>query len=87
MNYLFPGMDTSKLVKSHTKNIDAYNVWLDKHCRQRQHVFQIMKCDDPECCAPSLWLPDLVLSDDGQHFKTFSEVYGTDTNDSDTHCG
>lgn len=50
LNYFFPTIDTAQLVKSHTSKIPAYQAWIEKHCRQRQYVFQIKQRDEPDCC-------------------------------------
>ena len=82
---LFPGLDVSKLRKDHTKKVEAYQSWLDRHCRQRHYNFQIMQCQDRACCkepTPSellTWLPDPVLQPDGQHFKSYDESKLLDT--------
>ena len=87
LSFLFPGLDKDKLVKSSTMRVKAYTEWVQKHCRQRQYVFQIRKCDDPECCSPPVkhreWLPDPMLQDNGDHYKAFNDVFGTDTNEND----
>ena len=41
---LFPDLDLGKLVKSHTDKVDSYKTWKEKHCRERQYIFQIRKC-------------------------------------------
>ena len=38
LNYLFPDLDATKLVKAHTSKILAYNNWLTKHCIQHTSV-------------------------------------------------
>ena len=86
---LFPDMDLTKLQKQHTGRVVSYQEWLEKHCRQRQYTFQVRKCDDSSCCLPAItppefleWLPDPVLKDP-DHFKSYEEVKGTETTDSD----
>ena len=49
-------------------------------------ILKVRKCNDAECCQPKSggelnWLPDPMLADDGDHYKPFSEVYGTETSD------
>ncbi|KAK3109149.1 hypothetical protein FSP39_023972 [Pinctada imbricata] len=87
IDLLFPNMDKNKLVKSHTSRIEEYVKWLDLHCRQRHYSFQIRKCDQPECCSPVTtrcsWLPDPVLDDTGNHYKSFEDVYTTNTTEED----
>lgn len=87
---LFPGLDLEKLTKANTGKNDIYNAWIANHCRSRNYTFQIKKCNDVACCiAPKLspeelhWLPDPVLDLTGNHFKPYSEVKNTDTDDSD----
>ena len=77
----FPELDTSKLQKCHTEKVKSYTEWKAKHCRERRYVFQIKKCTDESCCvAPQLpremlsWLPDPVMEDDGEHFKTYQQA-------------
>lgn len=53
IDVMFPNMDKTKLVKSHTSKVKEYNEWVDVHCRLRHYSFQIRKCDDIECCSPS----------------------------------
>lgn len=86
---LFPELDLTKLVRSHTDKINSYKTWKEAHCRERQYVFQIRKCGNPDCCLPSdlseenlYWLPDPVLRDD-EHYKTYEEVNGTETSEKD----
>ena len=71
----------------HTKKVEAYQSWLDRHCH---YNFQIMKCQDRACCeeptTPSellTWLPDPVLQPDGQHFKSYDESKLLDTTEED----
>ncbi|CAG2208657.1 unnamed protein product [Mytilus edulis] len=87
---LFPELDLKKLVKTHTDKVQSYQTWKENHCRERQYLFQIRKCQNPVCCIPSIlsdealyWLPDPVLCDDKEHFKPYEEVNGTDTSESD----
>ena len=49
-------------------------------------MFQIRKCNEPNCCGPRLremefpFLPDPVLrQDDKEHYKLFNEVLNTET--------
>ncbi|XP_060561163.1 uncharacterized protein LOC132720934 [Ruditapes philippinarum] len=64
LNYMFPNMNTEKLVKSETNKVKEYIVWLENHCRQRQYSFQIKKCGNPDCCSPATldlsWLPEIL---------------------------
>lgn len=66
-----------------------YQKFLNMHCRERQYMFQVKKCDVETCCRPRVsqtdfpWLPDpLVKEDDKDHFKPFDDVVFTDTIDS-----
>ena len=87
LNFLFPELDVTKLVKKHTSKVESYITWVDKHCRQRHYSFQIRKCEDANCCTPPKkayqWLPDPVLDDDQVHYKPFEVVYGTETSEAD----
>jgi hypothetical protein len=83
---LFPGLDVSKLTKQGLKKNQAYQNWLQKHCRERTYSFQIRKCSDLLCCkAPKLteleWLPDPVLDSSGDHYLPYDQVKGTVTTD------
>ncbi|CAG2185017.1 unnamed protein product [Mytilus edulis] len=87
---LFPELDLKKLVKTHTDKVQSYQTWKENHCRERQYLFQIRKCQNPVCCIPSIlsdealyWLPDPVLCNYKEHFKPYEEVNGTDTSESD----
>ena len=87
---LFPTLNLEKLQKTHTRKVDSYNIWIERHCKVSQYVFQIRKCSDESCCVtPSLphddlsWLPDPVLDTDGEHYKPYSTVKNTETNEAD----
>ena len=64
----------------------GYKLFLERHCLERQYIFQIRKCDVETCCKPrrSLepnlpWVPDPVIgTEDGMHYKPFFEVIGKD---------
>ncbi|XP_063063591.1 uncharacterized protein LOC134456088 [Engraulis encrasicolus] len=69
---LFPGINPATVTKQQAEKDAAFSSWVAKHCRQRQYLFQIRKCGDPECCsAPVLpperltWLPDPMPDDTG----------------------
>ncbi|KAH3781540.1 hypothetical protein DPMN_159371 [Dreissena polymorpha] len=47
----YPGLNVDKLVKKHTRKVESYISWVDKHCRQRHYAFQIRKCEDADCCT------------------------------------
>ncbi|KAK3105417.1 hypothetical protein FSP39_024872 [Pinctada imbricata] len=78
---------------------------MEEHCRARHYSFQVKKCGLDSCfyCVmnpPRLseetfrtlhWLPDPVAEDDGSAYKTFDDLYGTETTDKDRpslkeHC-
>ncbi|WAR11059.1 PGBD4-like protein [Mya arenaria] len=87
---LFPDLDLTKLQKAHTKKVDSYQTWLEKHCRQRQYNFQIRKCDNLECCPPSTlsrdmlnWLPEPVLDGTKNHYQAYDEIKDHDTTEED----
>jgi hypothetical protein len=73
---MFPGLDTDKLQKAHTKNVEKYNDWKLKHCRESQYIFQIRKCKNSECCSPCQsevdFLPDPILDDSGEHYQKYN---------------
>lgn len=58
-----------------------------KHCQERHYVFQIRRCSDAECCPPSSrewqWLPDPVIDNTGNHYKSLETVLGTVTTEKD----
>lgn len=85
---LFPELNLEKLQKVHTSKVETYQKWVESHCRSRQYTFQIRKCKDENCCLPPRlteeqmqWLPDPVLDDTKEHYKSFTE--GTETTESD----
>ncbi|XP_070538845.1 uncharacterized protein [Ptychodera flava] len=78
---------TTKLLQGKTKLQAFLN-----HCTVRRHYyFMISKCGDISCklCKPPRLpqdvfqgihkLPDPVPTEDGDHFKSFEELYGTET--------
>lgn len=87
----FPEMNLAQLQKIHTKKVQSYISWLEKHCRERQYTFQIRRCEDNNCCLPSSlpkqdlqWLPDPVVDqNDPDHFKKYSDVKDTETTEQD----
>ena len=85
----FPSLNVNKLQKKETSKCEDFQNWLEKHSRTRQYTFQIRKCRDNNCCRSSTlsdeltWLPDPVLTEDGDHFKSYTEVKGTDTTEDD----
>ncbi|XP_052781350.1 uncharacterized protein LOC128217930 [Mya arenaria] len=87
LHYLFPQMNTDRLVKAETNKVEKYAEWLDLHCKQSQYCFQIRKCDNPECCGPSSldleWIPDPMLDDSKNHYRPFDELYGSETSECD----
>jgi hypothetical protein len=85
---LFPSLDLTKLLKANLSKNEAYQLWLEKHCRQRLYCFQIRKCDDETCCTRKIermkWLPDPMLTDpQSDHFQPFEALYGSETNEND----
>jgi hypothetical protein len=86
---MFPSLDMTKLVKASVSKCAEYQNWLQRHCKQCLYSFQIRKCDDEHCCKkPSVdslsdWLPDPMLQEDKEHYKSFETVYGTETMESD----
>ena len=71
---MFPDLDVTKLQKAHTRKSVSYNMWKEKHCRERKYTFQIRKCNNPDCCSPATlspeilrWLPDPLLTESGEH--------------------
>ncbi|XP_041378644.1 uncharacterized protein LOC121390784 [Gigantopelta aegis] len=90
LSELFPDLQLDKLQKVHTSKVESYNNWMDNHCRIRHYTFQIRKCHDQgRCSAPRLsweqleWLPDPVLDETGNHYKTYHDVQHIDTTESD----
>lgn len=86
---LFPDLDLNRLQKAVVAKNSIFQNWVERHCRQRMYCFQIRKCTDPACCRrkPEVqeikWLPDPVLGVDKNHYKSFADVYGTETTDCD----
>src|SRR5207249_4390424 len=85
---MFPGLDINYLQKQKTRKNKPFVDWLQAHCRERTYTFQIRRCNDITCCLPPStdpemmkWLPDPILDHTNEHYKPFSEVYGTDTTD------
>ena len=87
---LFPQLDTANLRKAHTKKIQVYNEWKKKHCLETMYSFQIRKCADVNCCLPPslpreklTWLPDPMLDESGEHFKSYDVVKNESTSEKD----
>ena len=86
----FEGLDTNKLIKQNTCTVASYQKCLAKHCRQRQYIFQIRKCNDRSCCSATCvsddslkWLPDPMLHSSGERFLPFQEAWNRNANESD----
>ena len=87
---LFPTLNLDKLQKVHTKSVESYQQWLERHCQARHYTFQIRKCENADCCLPPdlpkevlSWLPDPVLDESGCHYKPYEEVKSTSTTEAD----
>ncbi|XP_060552756.1 uncharacterized protein LOC132714041 [Ruditapes philippinarum] len=88
---LFPELNLGKLVKNVTKKVLSLTKWMENHCRERHYSFQIKKCDDESCCRKSQlsenvhldWLPDPVLLDDKEHYRSYKDSKGKVTDESD----
>ena len=82
---LFEKLDLKKLQKVHTQKNADYCEWMKKHARERTYQFQLTKCDDARCCAPTRlqnvtfpkFVPDPVLN--GEHYLPYCDVKGLDT--------
>ena len=82
--------NTTKKDISKAKNFLKF---VDSHCHLRRYSFQVKKCEDRTCCPPPrlseeilsslCWLPNPTLTSDKAHFKTFGELYGQETQDTD----
>ena len=86
---LFPTLDLSKLQKLHMLKIPAYVDWVRRHCRETHYTFQIVKCQDPECCGPTrvkrellTWLPSPLIGEE-DHYLAYSELNGQETTEKD----
>lgn len=73
INTLFPAINPATVTKSQAENDPTFTEWVQQHCRQRQYLFQIRKCDNTACCSlPILpldritWLPDPMLDASGK---------------------
>ncbi|KAK0155230.1 hypothetical protein N1851_002421 [Merluccius polli] len=76
---LFPSINPATVTKQQADKDPAFTEWVQKHCRQRQYLFQIRKCDDTECCSvpalPSermIWLPDPMPDASGPRSVTIA---------------
>ncbi|XP_053378441.1 uncharacterized protein LOC128548073 [Mercenaria mercenaria] len=83
-----PNISCAHYLQKDLSSKAEYQRFLKEHCIERHYVFQIRKCDKPECCrlkrGPDVpRRPDPVLSNDNKHFKQFDKVLGQDTTDSD----
>ncbi len=78
---------TAKEIEKHPKILD----FLKSHCVQRNYMFSVKKCGKNDChiCGTPR-LPTDVFSElshlpdpipDGEHYKAFDMVYGTETNE------
>ena len=77
------------------KKCNKLQDFMTQHCKATHYAFQIKKCGSPECdyCSqkpPRLqcalhFMPDPVIAPslDGEKYKEFDEVFGTDTTDDD----
>ena len=94
----FADMIDDQLSMSNTTQKDIQKAktflkFVELHCHLRKYSFQIKKCSDTSCCPPSRlpteifsklkWLPDPTLTLDKGNYKTFQELYGHDTKDTD----
>lgn len=82
-----PDITRGQYQQVHIKGKQSYQNFLKSHCQERCYIFQIRKCGDNTCCVPPRvqlpWLPDPILSEDGQHFKSMDQVIGILTTDKD----
>ena len=60
-----------------------------KHNQEGVYALQIRKCNDRQCCPEpplkeAMWLPYPILRDDDKdHYKTFSDVWGSEPTEKD----
>ncbi|XP_033730159.1 uncharacterized protein LOC117319474 [Pecten maximus] len=78
------------------KSCDGYNQFIQRHCIERNYIFQIRKCDLENCCSRIRnptgvvphFLPDPEVDPDHQgHYKSFEDVLGTPTSERDMPSG
>ncbi|XP_073720261.1 uncharacterized protein [Misgurnus anguillicaudatus] len=85
---LFPAINPATVTKQQADKDPTFTEWVQKHCRHRQYLFQLHKCDDTACCSvpvlppeKMIWLPDPMPDSSGDHYLTLAEVMGKDTVD------
>lgn len=94
------GVDASLILSDRTQTQlnrrVGYRSFVEHCCRSSKYFFEIKKCGNSHCeiCGPTTMeadlfakikpFPDPVPSENGLHFKSFGEVYGTKT--SQDHC-
>lgn len=86
-------LSMSNTTKKEISNAKAFLKFFESHCHLRKYSFQVKKCEDRTCCPPPrsssetfssiCWLPDPTLASDKDNFKTFEDLYGQETKDSD----
>ena len=69
-------LERTDTTKELTKGKKEYQEFMHSHCKIRHYMFSIKKCNDNECsvCKPPR-LPD------GDKYKDFEEVYGSQTSE------
>lgn len=72
---LFPAINPATVTKQQADMVPAFTEWVQRHCRQRQYLFQVRKCGNTECCSvpillpeSMIWLPDPMLDASGKNF-------------------
>lgn len=84
-----------RLRLGHLKKSEKLWNFMSSHCKATHYTYQLKKCKSPTCwyCLlnpPRLedfndldFIPDPILTEDKQHYKSFEDVYRTETTDDD----
>ncbi|WAR09165.1 hypothetical protein MAR_019123 [Mya arenaria] len=93
---LDPDIPIGNYTKQALKKCEAFHDYISKHCRERNYIFQVRKCDVTTCCRPIRnptgvlppFLPDPVINVlDRDHYQAFDDVLGTETTEKDMPSG
>ena len=87
MNNIDTNLSRSDTTRVVVQNKAEFQEFYKKHCLDRHYMFSVKKCTETECKfhqAPRIpdfdkvhHIPDPIP--DGEHYKPFSELYGTET--------
>ena len=88
-------LEQGNITKKVTDKSAGWKRFISKHCKISHYYFQVKKCVDDDCefCrsnpprSPKFselhFLPDPILCNDKVSYKTFTDLYGTDTDGRD----